>query len=421
MADGVSVLGLSDEEFSKLPMPGAEAPAADEPILEAPVADAAGAVAESDPNSQQEVIPGAESEEGKDPNAKDPGTEGQIDGDGKQAAGDENPEGGAAQPKVEEQQKKEGAEEPKPEGVVPPAGSEPKPDGAVAPAVPFKIPTPEEATAFFMKVMTPIKANGKTIELRSPEEAIQLMQQGANYTQKMQAIAPHRKVLMMLEKGGLLDEDKLSFLIDVENGNPEAIQKLLKDKNVDVLSIDTESEPTYLGGNHKVSDNDVAFQTQLEELVSNPKGKETLQTINSTWDDASKEVLWGEPALMAVIHEQRENGIYNRITTEMDRRRVLGQITPETSFITAYKLVGDDLLKSGGFDDLAPKPAVPAPAPVPVATTAAAPKPVVNNEDKASAASPTRSTPKPAKTIVNPLAMSDEEFEAQFAQFQGRV
>ena len=277
-----------------------------------------------------------------------------------------------------------------------------------------------------MKVMAPIKANGKTIELRTPEEAIQLMQQGANYTQKMQAIAPHRKLLTMAQNNGI-DEDKLSFAIDVLNGNPEAIQKLLKDKEIDVLALDTESEPTYLGGSHKVSDNEVAFQSNLTELSSTSEGKETLQTINSTWDDASKEVLFGEPGLMPVIHAQRTNGIYGRIVDEMDRRRTLGQIPAEIPFINAYRLVGDDLMKSGGFNDLiptGPQPAAQTLAPAvrePVATTAAAPKPVVENGDKASAASPTRSTPKPAKAIINPLAMSDEEFEAQFASMQGRV
>ena len=56
--------------------------------------------------------------------------------------------------------------------------------------------------AFHDKMMAPFVANGKTIQLQSVDEAIQLMQMGANYTRKMQSIAPHRKVLMMLEKMG---------------------------------------------------------------------------------------------------------------------------------------------------------------------------------------------------------------------------
>lgn len=406
MADELqNPLELSDEDFAKLAMPGVEAPAAEAEAVEAPVQTGAEPVVEDKPT--------AEGEAGAD-GAK---IEGQEDQGGADAAGASVAEGGDAAPKVEGEPAKEGAEAKPAEGAVPPVGS--KPEGQQAEAAVIR--TPDTDKAFFDKVMAPFQANGKTFTPQSPEEVIQLMQQGANYTRKMQAIAPHRKMLTMLQNNGLLDEDKLAFLIDLEKGNPEAVQKLLKDKNVDVLSIDTESEPTYRAGNHKVSDAEVAFRTNLEELNSTPDGQGTLQTINSTWDDASKEVLWGEPALMPVIHSQKQNGIYDRIVSEMDRRKMLGQITPETPFIHAYKSVGDDLMKSGGFNDIIPAPAAQAPKPEPVATTAAAPKPVVDNGDKASAASPTRSTPKPAKAFVNPLAMSDAEFEANFMKMSGRV
>lgn len=423
MVDAVTnPLEMSDEDFAKLPIPGEEV---SEQTTEASAEAGADGVSGEESNNADQQQQGSEAgEEGKQAEgaegtgAEAQGAEGQGDGaDAGKQAGAEGAEGGAAQPKAEEQQGKEGAEAPKPEGAVSPTGS--KPEGQEAPAAGVVVRTADTDKAFYDKVMAPFIANGKEIKLNSPEEVIQLMQQGANYTRKMQAIAPHRKMLTMAQNNGIT-EDKLSFLIDLEKGNPEAIQKFLKDKGVDPLSIDTESEPTYREGTHKVSDTEVAFRTNLDELSSTPEGKETLQTINSTWDDASKEVLWGEPALMTVIHAQRESGVYDLITTEVDRRRMLGQIAPDTSFFDAYRMVGDDLVKKAEAEKAA-APAPTAVAPVPVATTAAAPKATVENGDKASAASPTRSTPKPAKVNFNPLAMSDEEFEAQFAKMQGRV
>ena len=65
----------------------------------------------------------------------------------------------------------------------------------------------------YEKLMAPFKANGKMITPRSPEEAISLMQMGANYTRKMQELQPYRKVMLMLQNNGLMDEEKLSFLI----------------------------------------------------------------------------------------------------------------------------------------------------------------------------------------------------------------
>lgn len=415
-------LELSDEDFAKLPMPGDEV---SEAVVEAPVQAGAEGVseAEANQNNQQGAAAGEEEEGDEGTGAEAQGAEGEGNGGG-DAAGAEGAEGGAAQPKAEEQQGKEGAEAPKPEGTVPPAGSKPEgQEGQQEPAAGTTgtvVRTAETDKAFYDKVMAPLTGGGKGFTPLNADEVIKLMHQGVNYTQKMQAIAPHRKMLTMAQNNGIT-EDKLSFLIDLDKGDPAAIQKFLKDKAVDPLSIDIESEPTYREGTHKVSDAEVAFNANLEELSSTPEGKETLQTINSTWDDASKEVLWGEPTLMTAIHAQRANGVYDLITTEMNRRRVLGTITPETSFIDAYRMVGDDLMKQA---EAAGKTAAPAPVvtpPAPVATTAAAPKPTVENGDKASAASPTRSTPKPAKVNFNPLAMSDEEFQAQFAKMQGRV
>lgn len=285
---------------------------------------------------------------------------------------------------------------------------------------------PTDYKAFYEKVMAPLKANGKTIELRNPEEAIQLMQMGANYTRKMQALAPHRKMLLMLENNGLLDEGKLSYLIDLDKKNPAAIKKLIKDAGLDPLEIDLDDPQAkpYLEGNHRVSDEEASFRTVLDELSSNPEGKVTLQVIHTQWDQASKEVLWKQPDVMSLIHQQRENGIYDRITTELERQRSLGQIPPNVPFLHAYKAIGDQLAAAGGFDDLVnsatPQPQQPAPA-TPVATTVAKPKPAATNSDKVSAASPTRSTPRKAETTPNPLALPDDEFMKQVEQFQGRL
>lgn len=287
--------------------------------------------------------------------------------------------------------------------------------------------TPPDYKAFYEKIMAPLKANGKTIELRNPEEAIQLMQMGANYTRKMQALAPHRKMLLMLENNGLLDEGKLSYLIDLDKKNPEAIKKLIKDAGLDPQEIDLDDPKAkpYLEGNHRVSDEEAGFRAVLDELSSNPEGKTTLQVIQTQWDQASKEVLWKQPDVMTLIHQQRENGIYDRIATELERQRSLGQIPPNVPFLHAYKAIGDQLAAAGGFDDLvkpAPVQQQPAqPAAAPVATTVAKPKPAVANGDKVSAASPTRSTPRKAETTVNPLALSDDEFMKQVEQFQGRL
>lgn len=274
-------------------------------------------------------------------------------------------------------------------------------------------------------IMAPLKANGKTIELRSIDELRSLAQMGANYTRKMQDIAPHRKILLMLENNGLLDESKLSFYIDLEKKNPEAIKKLVAESGIDPLEIDTSVPAKYQASNHTVTDEELGFRSVLDEVCASPEGQQTVATINSTWDQVSKERLWKDPSLISVFHQQRENGIYARITSEVDRLKALGQIPVSTSFLDAYKLVGDHLHKSNAFADLVkPSPsnqAVQTPAvPTPVAVKTVTPKAPVVNPAVAAASTP-RSTPKRAQTIVNPLAVSDEDFMKTYEQFKNRV
>lgn len=261
--------------------------------------------------------------------------------------------------------------------------------------------------AGYEQIMAPFKANGKTMQVKSVEEAIQLMQMGANYTRKMQELQPHRKTLLMLENNGLLDEGKLSFLIDLDKKNPEAIKKLLQDANINPLDVDMDKESTYQEGNHKVSDEEAQFRLVLDELNSNPVGRETLQTINSTWDQASKEVLWKQPEVMNTIHQQRENGVYARITAEIDRRRTLGVIQVGVPFLEAYRVVGDELHKAGAFNDLfKPK----ATAAAPVATRAAMPKPT-GLDPKAEAAAVHRGSPSKTTSPLEAMQKaSDDEF-----------
>lgn len=263
---------------------------------------------------------------------------------------------------------------------------------------------------FYKKVMAPFKANGKTISLKSPDEAIQLMQMGANYTRKMQSIAPYRKTLMMLEKAQLLDEDKLSYAIDLLNGNQEAIKKLLKDTKVDPLEFNTEDNVNYQPGlNNRVSDAEVNFKSTLDDLVSTADGLNTVKEINTNWDEESKGELWKEPRLMNIIHQQKMAGIYDQIADEVNRRKVLGIIPSNMPFIYAYNQVGQEMAQqrqaqsqSKNREPIAVRPAM-------TKTDNG-----INNAARVKAAAPTRTTPKSVKPFINPLAMSDEEFMAKY-------
>lgn len=307
-----------------------------------------------------------------------------------------------------------------PDGAPVVEGEQQQPAAEPAPVVetpPVTEETPPDYKAMYEGLLAPIKANGKEIKLNSHAELVQLAQQGANYTRKMQDLAPHRKTLLMLENNGI-DQEKLSFAIDLLKKDPAAIQKLLKEGEINPLDIDTEAAPTYQGGNHHVTDEQANFCAALDDASTSETGRVVLQAINGTWDQASKELLFQQPDIINHMIVQQEAGFYERIAGEVDRRRVLGQLPAGMNFLQAYKTVGDQMVAAGQLQDLVDKTAPPVQTPpvaaAPVAVRVAPVKPVVAPNPKVEAAAPQRAAPNAAKKLVNPLAMSDDDFMKQF-------
>lgn len=266
---------------------------------------------------------------------------------------------------------------------------------------------------FYDRLMAPLRASGKTVQLKSVDEALELIKKGFDYTRKTQEIAPDRKFLAMLEKNGLKDEAKLNFLIDLSNKNPEAIKKLISEAGIDPLDIDTAVPVNYTPGNHAITDTEINFRDVVTELNSAPEGQEVITKVFKGWDQASQGHLWKQPEALHVLAKQKAAGIFDLVEAEVERRMTLGQIPAGVSRLDAYRLVGSEMGNAGAFNHLVPAEQS---TKQPIATRVATPKPAVSNDESVKAASITQTAS--AKGKVDKLAaiskMSDEEFLAQF-------
>lgn len=267
-------------------------------------------------------------------------------------------------------------------------------------------PEVADAQAQLNKLFAPFKANGRDIKIDSVDEAIKLMQQGANYNKKMAALKPSLKVLKMLENNGLLDEQKITYLIDLDKKNPDAISKLIKESGIDPLDVNTQEEPKYTPGNYSVSDAQVNLDAVLDSIEHTPTYNRTMTVILDEWDDNSKRALANEPGLIPLINEHVANGIFDTIASEMMKQKALGNLSG-LSDLQAYEAIGKQLAAQGAFNKK------PTQQPVEV-------KPKVPAQDdteraaKRKAASPSKQTQTTKEPDLNPLSMSDEEFEKAF-------
>jgi hypothetical protein len=253
----------------------------------------------------------------------------------------------------------------------------------------------------YQKLLAPFKANGKEMQVDNVDDARTLMQMGANYNKKMAALKPNLKIVKMLEKHNLLDEEKLSFLIDLSKQNPDAINKLIKDSGVDPLDLDTEQASNYRPNSYTVNDKEVELDSILDEIRDTEAFNTTANIIGTKWDERSKQVLVDNPGLIKIINDHVEVGIFDKISAVVERERMLGRLNG-LSDIEAYKHVGDAINAQGGFQSISK------PTNVKATNTV---DPSLNKRKKAASSTKSTKTSTKVDDNFNPLSMSDEEFE----------
>lgn len=258
------------------------------------------------------------------------------------------------------------------------------------------------------KLFAPFKANGRDMQIRNADEGRRLMQLGAGYNTKMEKLKPDLAIIATLRREGLLDTDKLSFLIDLHKKNPEAIGKLVKDAGVDVLELDDAKIDGYKPNNYATSQKEVELDEVFDGLKDSPKYGQLMGDVANKWDRASKDELGNNPGVLNVIHEHMNAGFYDKIVDEIERKKALGQIPSGTPFLKAYATVGDELNAAGVFG-------VPEAQPARKLVTAGKEKAQAARTDaetRRKAAAPTRKAgdPVPKKPIVDVWNMSDDDF-----------
>ena len=137
--------------------------------------------------------------------------------------------------------------------------------------------TPQETDTFnyedaYNQVTAPFKANGATMQVKSPEDIVRLMQMGAGAQKQMAKLKPNLKLIKMLENNNLLDERRLNNLIDLSKNDSKAIAKLVKDSGVDPEEIDIENASTYQPNNYTVTDSEY----ELDQVLDSIKHTETF-------------------------------------------------------------------------------------------------------------------------------------------------
>lgn len=190
-------------------------------------------------------------------------------------------------------------------------------------------------------------ADGKEYEFTEEEIFNQfgtVFGKAMNYTQKMQKIAPYRKMISAMEEEGIT-EDQFNVAIDALKGNKDAIQNLMKTHNIDPLDIDGDAEtdsynPTQYGKSE--------YQQRIEEITSqissDPEYTTTVDVIQNRWDQSSRGVFAKNPEMISGLHNDIKSGLYDKVLPVAAKLKVLDGNSK--SDIEYYMLAGEQVSNS---------------------------------------------------------------------------
>ena len=183
------------------------------------------------------------------------------------------------------------------------------------------------------RITAPFKAAGREFQVRNVDEAISLMQKGVDYTRKQQALKPRLMEMRTLEEQGMLGNN-LNYAIDLFNGNPQALAKLIKDKGIDINSIMPQpatdefgqpvpqKETPYTPNNYSVSPEQYELKEVFDTLKSNGTYNDTMDALGGM-DESSKTKFARNPALINSLSTLVTSGLYDTLRKELDHARVV--------------------------------------------------------------------------------------------------
>ena len=410
---------LSDEQFRQLANPLDEASSAseEEEVVETVEEEVGnGEVTGTDDE------PGVGGEEAVDDAG---GAEGEEEVDGEEE-GEEVEDGEEVEPEAEDAsagEEDEGSEE---EGADTGQGGEPVvektpvKEGAATPAGAgyFKIPdgmdkdTLAAALAFYDKVSSPIKANGRKLKVKSAEDAVRLMRQGAGYHKKMEQLRPARDISRTLAENGLSDPNAINYLIDLAKGNKSAIIEMLKKHKINPVDLDIEEDSNYQVTNYAGSKEDNLFRDVLDEVSATPDGQALVLEVKTQWDKESQDNLRSNPATLSNLLFLKQQGIYDKVVEQVNYERDTGNLIG-VPFLQAFDAVGERMRETGMLNVAEPEAKVPAPVrskPVAKGSRKQTGKKKSGASPNLSSANVTKGKSKVTDKVIDYSKLSDEEF-----------
>ena len=168
-------------------------------------------------------------------------------------------------------------------------------------------------------------ANGKKVKgFTDPDKIIQAQQMAYGFSDKMASFKQYRPYMASLKERGMLeDPSKFNFVMDLLDGDPEALKKHLQTLKVDPLDLDMENVAYAGAKNHLTSREELVLEDALEQAKQYGAEDQLRSALAKDWDAESFNEFLTVPEVRRDLLEHMATGAYDLVQDRIAEMKTL--------------------------------------------------------------------------------------------------
>lgn len=168
-------------------------------------------------------------------------------------------------------------------------------------------------------------ANGKKVKgFTDPDKIIQAQQMAYGFSDKMASFKQYRPYMASLKERGMLeDPSKFNFVMDLLDGDPEALKKHLQTLKVDPLDLDMENVAYSGAKNHLPSREELVLEDALEQAKQYGAEDKLRTALAKEWDAESFNEFLTVPEVRRDLLEHMATGAYDLVQDRIAEMKML--------------------------------------------------------------------------------------------------
>lgn len=177
----------------------------------------------------------------------------------------------------------------------------------------------------FAEFQKPIKIGNKEIDISDPEKALDIIYNGVTSIEKLRSLKPQLIACKTLSEAGFDIENNAGYILDLLKGEPQAIEKLLFDHNIQPYTL----KPFNGGAEHYIPKSELKSEATydlseyLETFATYSHGNEAIQYVNGL-ESTSIEHVVKNPQLLNVVRQAMVDGYHDEIVKRIEEGRLRG-------------------------------------------------------------------------------------------------